>query len=472
MRTIQSGFSLRAFVVAACLIGAVLATVKASAADSGKLRAGAARVEITSLVKGDLPATGKYEHEKVFVRAIVLDNGITRAALMAADASDMYPDVVKVAAAKIAAELNCPVENIIMSATHTHSGGSPMGPGIAPGVQTAYMDGLANAFVEAARQAKAQLQPALIGFGKGAAYLNANRDAVNPDTHLWTQAPNLNAYSDKTVNVLKVVKPTGEPIAVYVNYAMHPIDGYLLGFITADFPGAMCRYVEQAFNDKAVVIFSQGASGDQNPLYLRPSTNGLASMGGNPITGYDLVREPMEEPVRDNKVPAKPIDAAVRDRLEQFINAEGALLGEEVIRVMTLTTQTSDDIRIWGAQKTIACPGRKRTDQGREGMAGSYTDSDPVEMKLSLIGLGDVAFGGVNAEVYSRISQRMRNQSPLANTVMVTLANGRANSGYIPDDESYGHQSFQVLGARNKEGCAEQSIANGLDGMIDQYMRK
>ena len=55
---------------------------------------------------------------------------------------------------------------------------------------------------------------------------------------------------------------------------------------------------------------------------------------------------------------------------------------------------------------------------------------------------------------------------PLANTVMVTIANGRAASGYIPDDESYGHQSFQVLGARNKVGCAEASIAGGLAGMI------
>ena len=450
----------------------ILAGTASTSAEAGKLRAGAARVEITSLVKGDLPATGKYEHEKIFARAIVFDNGTTRAALLAADTSDMYPDVVKDASARIAAELNCPVENVIMSATHTHSGGSPMGPGIAPGVQQAYMTGLANAFVEAVKKAKSEMGPALIAFGKGAAYLNVNRDAISPDSHLWTQAPNTNAFSDKTVYVLKVVKPSGELIGAYVNYAMHPIDGYLLGFIDADFAGAMCRYVEQAFDDKAVVIFSQGASGDQNPLYLRPSTNGLASKGGGTATGYDLVREPVEEPVRDNKVPAKPIDPAVRDRLEQFINAEGAILGEEVIRTMTLAKQTSGDVRIWGAQKTVSCPGRKRTDQGREGMMGTYADSDPVEMKLSVIGIGDVAFAGVNAEVYSRIAQHLRSESPMSNTVMVTLANGRANSGYVPDDESFTHNSFQVLGARNKEGCAEQSIADGLTGMITQYASK
>jgi hypothetical protein len=453
-----------------CFLGLVLvAGLIAGRADAGTLRAGAARVDITPLVKGDLPATGRFDHEKVYVRAIVFDNGTTRAALLGADASDMYPAVVAEASKQIAAVLDCPVENIIMSATHSHSAGSPMGT---QGNQSPYMTGLTNALVDAVKQAKAKLEPAVVGFGKGAAYLNVNRDAMSPETHTWTQAPNTSAYSDKTVYVLKVTKPNGEPIGVYVNYAMHPIDGYLLGFITADFPGAMCRYVEQTFDDKAVVIFSQGASGDQNPLYLRPSTNGLASMGGGTITGLDLVREPVEEPVRDRKVPAKAIDPAVRERLERFLDSEGQILGEEVIRTMTLTTKTSSDIKIWGAQKTITCPGRKRVDQGREGMTGTYADDAPVEMKLSLVGLGDVAFGGVNAEVYSKISARMRSESPLANTVMVTLANGRANSGYIPDDESYGHQTFQVLGARNKVGCAESSIADGLAGMVGEFVKK
>lgn len=164
---------------------------------SAELRAGAARVEITSLVKGKLPATGRHEAERLYARAIVFDNGTARAALLAADTSDMYPAVWQEASARIAAELHCPVENIIMSATHSHSAGSPMGPSVGQGQQTAYMSGLADALVDAVKQASSQLQPALVGFGRGAAYLNVNRDAVSPTTHLWTQAPNLHAYSER-----------------------------------------------------------------------------------------------------------------------------------------------------------------------------------------------------------------------------------------------------------------------------------
>jgi hypothetical protein len=89
-----------------------------------------------------------------------------------------------------------------------------------------------------------------------------------------------------------------------------------------------------------------------------------------------------------------------------------------------------------------------------------------------MMGIGDIALTTVNAEIYTLISQRLKKNSPMANTVVVTLANGRANSGYIPDDASFGHETFQVLGSRLKPGCAEQSIANGLDDLVANYVAR
>jgi neutral ceramidase len=45
---------------------------------------------------------------------------------------------------------------------------------------------------------------------------------------------------------------------------------------------------------------------------------------------------------------------------------------------------------------------------------------------------------------------------------MVTLANGMANSGYIPDDALFGADTLQVLSSRLKPGCAETAIDGGL----------
>ena len=61
--------------------------------------------------------------------------------------------------------------------------------------------------------------------------------------------------------------------------------------------------------------------------------------------------------------------------------------------------------------------------------------------------------------------------SPLANTVMVTLANGMASSGYIPTDEAFSHNTFQVLGSRLQPGHAETAIVNGLLASINQFLK-
>ena len=440
-------------------------------AERGHLRAGAARVDITPPVNPEYPPSGKYEHEHLYVRAIVLDNGLSRAALLNADFGNMPEDVWANASKQLAEELRCPVENIIMSATHTHSGvaAGPPPSGPPPPPPSAR---LVTAMLDAVRQAKTKLQPVLVGFGTGFSYLNANRDVVSDETHRWTQAPNLNAASDKTVAVVSFTTPAGDPVAAYVNYAMHAINGYLVGITSADFPGAASRYVEQAFDDKMVMVFTQGASGDQNPLYMRPGTNALASKSGVQITGYELVRENVEGPLREGQVPHGKLDPKVADRFERWIESEGQLLGEEVIRVMTNIRTRSGDVSIWGAQETISCPGRQRTSTGREGEPGTYKDSDPVNIRLGMVGIGDIALTTVNAEIYTMISQRMKKHSAMANTVLVTLANGRANSGYIPDDASFGHNTFQVLGSRLKPGCAEQSIANGLDDLVAKYVAR
>jgi hypothetical protein len=78
--------------------------------------------------------------------------------------------------------------------------------------------------------------------------------------------------------------------------------------------------------------------------------------------------------------------------------------------------------------------------------------------------INDVAIGAVNAEVYNEIAQRLKQESPYKRTMMATLTNGMANSGYIPDDASFGHNTFEVLSSRLKPGCAETSI---VDGIID-----
>jgi hypothetical protein len=100
-----------------------------SPAKAQSLRVGAARIDITPAADPANPPSGKYAHEKLYLLAIVLDNGAARAALVGADQSMLFENVWVAASKQVAAELNCPVENIILSVTHTHSA---FGPGDQP----------------------------------------------------------------------------------------------------------------------------------------------------------------------------------------------------------------------------------------------------------------------------------------------------------------------------------------------------
>jgi hypothetical protein len=151
----------------------------------------------------------------------------------------------------------------------------------------------------------------------------------------------------------------------------------------------------------------------------------------------------------------------------QMVSSMGQFLGEEVLYVMRNIERTDTEVRLFGSQKTIQCPGRERTNDGRAGSEGTYKEAGPVEIRLGVLQVGDVMIGAVNAEVFSPIAQRLKRESPFKATMMATLTNGSARSGYIPDDASYGKYTFEVLSSRLQPGCAESSIVNGLLTSID-----
>jgi len=435
---------------------------------AGPLKAGAAKLDITALAypDGKAPATDR-DNDHLFLRAIVLDNGDTRAVLIGADLSFIRPDEAYLeATATMAEELNIPQENVLMSGTHTHSG-----------VNNEWLvqnySRLSEALVKVTREASTRLRPAKVGFGEGAVYLNTNRDAIDAKTKLWTQAPNPEGPSDKTLAVLAFIDEAGKPIAGYMNYAMHPINGYLSGFISGDFSGAASLHVEKAFAGDMVMVFSQGAQGDQMPLHLRNSTNVMAAISGVELTGFEFVREEIETPLREGKVPRGKNDPAVDEADKNWMEAQGALLGEEAIRVMSYMDRLDGDVKIGGQLRTLTCPGRVWTNSAgaRAGNPGIYADGEDVHMRLGVLAINDIALASINAEAYNQIGMDVKAASPLARTMFVAVANGRANSGYIPTDDAYGRYTFQVVASRLKPGCAQDGIVNGITDMIYDYLQ-
>ena len=140
----------------------------------------------------------------------------------------------------------------------------------------------------------------------------------------------------------------------------------------------------------------------------------------------------------------------------------GGLIGSSAVRVMRESIAPTDDARIWAAQESFTCAGRVRLDAdnpARENVFPGYKDGPDVTLKVGVLRIGDINLVSVNGEIYSQIGMRVKAEAPASKTIVVTLANGSAGSGYIYSDEAYSHLTFQVIGSRLKPGCAEGKIA-------------
>ena len=446
---------LHSLVVLTMLLGAVVPRHAAGqrAESAPSLRAGAARVDLTP-APGELPKNSRGILDRLYARAIVLENGAETAALITIDAGAVPAAVWEAVTAQIERELQIPRTNVLLTATHTHSAGGQRGPDYAQKI------------VESVRLAQQRLTPARMGYGTGVSYINVNRQIVDPKTNRWWEGPNREGPSDKTVAVLEFESQSGEPIAVYYNYAVHAVIAGQLDQVSGDIPGAASRYIEDSFDDGVIALWSSGAAGDQNPIYFQQTydlrdirtkdyaTRGIDISNAMPPGGEGLDRN-------------NPTVARLMNQQRQMVLSMGQFLGEEVLHVMRGIERTDTAVLLAGRFSTISCPGRERTNQGRAGFEGTYKDSSPVDIRLGLLRVGDVMIGAVNAEVFNPIAQRLKRESPYKATMLATLTNGAARSGYIPDEASFGKQTFEVLSSRLQPGCAESAIVNGLLSLID-----
>jgi len=443
---IKTAVVLFALSMPACLL--------AQSTERGTLKAGAAKVDITPAEK-ELPKNSFGILDHVHARAIVITNGVTSAALVSVDVGGISTPVYEAVSKRVGGEFGIPAGNLLITGTHTHSG-----PRIETNKMTEYI-------YEAIKTAFGRMEPAKLSYGTGVSYINVNRNLWDDERRGWWEGPNYEGESDKTVSVMIFRKLNGDPIAVYYNYAMHAVAAGQLDMVSGDAPGAASNYIEDSFDDKVVALWSTGACGDQNPVYFQ-QTFDLRDIR---IADYAARGEDISNAMppggtgldRNN-----PRVAKLMNQQKQICQSMGQMLGEEVLHVMRTTKRDENYVRIASAQESVSFPGRRRLNAGRAGYEGQYEDADSVSVKLYYLQIDDIAVCALGSEVFNHIANRLKKESPFARTMMVTLTNGWTNTGYVPNDEAYGYQTFEVLSSRVKPGYAESGIVNGFLDLMQE----
>ena len=240
-----------------------IALLFVTAAFAAEYRAGVARVDITPPVGhvmggySDRKQNATGTHDPLHATVLVIESGDTSLALVTCDLrSFVSTRVGEIARQKFG------VKNTIISVSHTHSGP------LTWEARTPWYTEAEDKMVEAIGRARAAMFPASLEVSTGRVHLGFNRRKVvdGRATMWWRNAEKLPSHPlDPTVSAIVVKDAEGKTRAVLVDYACHPS---VLGpdnvQYSADYPGAMKRYVEARLPG-AMCLFVQGGAGDINP---------------------------------------------------------------------------------------------------------------------------------------------------------------------------------------------------------------
>ncbi len=245
------------------LAGSIFLLLWCSAMPAPALEAGAAKVEITGPLGapmngyGDRMGRGAVAvHDPLWAHALYLDDGTTRLFLVSLDLvminQELRERVLELAPQAV------PKENIILCATHTHSGQGAMCKtlplrAVSGRFMPEVLEATAQGIVKAMNAACEGRKRAAIGYGTGVQNnLSSNRR--------YPGGP-----IDPQIGVLLVTDADGNPIAVLTNFAAHPTsvphsDEYSY---SCDYPGFYYDEMEKVCAPGAVPFFLNGAEGNQ-----------------------------------------------------------------------------------------------------------------------------------------------------------------------------------------------------------------
>jgi hypothetical protein len=348
-------------------------------------------------------------HDKIFHRIVAMDDGKTQFYLVASDLCLFSPSVYRDVAATLKKELGIDPRNFWWSVTHSHAAPEVGAPGIYKTLlgrsdhewNRDYAQKVTSALVEGIKNAKSKLEDASIAFGTGISMANINRRAKNVDGHVFLGL-NPDGPADRQINLLRLERKNGTPIAVIVNYAMHgtAMSGANLE-VSGDAPGTVSAYVEQKVG--APVLYVNGAAGNMAPIY---------SVYPDPRSAH----------------------------LTQF----NVLLGDRILTALNTMGAPTADVSLTASEKMIESRRKDGLEWPPELAEFSRKEADGTELvrlPVRFLKINHTLIWSAPVELFCEMAIAVRNQSPFEHTFYFGYTNGWF--GYLPTSKAFSEGGYE-----------------------------
>ncbi|MDD4018369.1 MAG: hypothetical protein PHV28_10550 [Kiritimatiellae bacterium] len=433
-------------------------------------------------------------HDPLFARALVLDNGDTRVAILSMDViaiggiyevpDSFLPEV----RARIESELGIPGARVLVNASHTHLVGGQL------------CDDLVERAADAVRQACAAMRPVTVRAGKGSeTRITMNRRIRIKDGSAWTERhanpspPDHEVAGvgpiDPDVGVLRLDTPDGSPFALVYAFTAHPYCGASGGGVTAELPGFASSVIDRTLGEGFLSLFLQGAAGDitevrykdvNHPRNSEPLGMMLALSTLDAWRGAAPCRNTLRVLSETIQVPRRTdIPCRIRELEEEQQRLLDSLAGTSLnfksflplLMKYTLNPEYPSDYAYWYMHQkqmgetdlpTLDAENRANIDKylrniyAMEKLARIQTnlrvlrerekinreaDSTTLPIEVQVMRVGDFALVTFPGELFVEVGLNIKRASPFKNTFIAAYSNGYVH--YAPTKAAVGQGDYE-----------------------------
>jgi len=421
------------------LVAAILFIICGSASQAA-IKGGCARVDITPRASVWLSGYGSRNKpsdgivDKLYARALVLDDGQNKIAIVSADLLWVPLKITAEIRREVKEKIGIPEKNVLICATHTHFGPKidritknwPDTP--ASEIDESYVQTLKKKIADSIFAANKNMRQVKLGAVKGEipeiVYNRRTRKAdgtVAMTFRLPPADPNLIfGPIDPELCILRVEDMSGALVAAIVNYACHPVSGAKdkdkFYFISADYPGYTAKVIEEV--EGGICLFALGTAGNMNP----------------------------------NRIGRKDPRAEI-----------GKALGGEVLRRIQ-SVSTTGEVTLKALKKPVTMPIKKDLSPDR------IIDADKTKKflttEIQLLRIGDIYILGLPGEVLVEIGLEIKKKAGIENLFIISLSNDAC--GYVCHHQAYKEGGYEPGSGTNLAKGAGEIITKEALNIINQ----
>jgi len=391
-------------------------------------------------------------------KALVLAQGRHKAALAICDLICLSPDVSARARKRASEETGIPVPNIVIAATHTHTGPLYFGAlrnflheravalhGHDPHETVDYSAVLADKLANVITQAHASTRPVRLEAGVA----RETRLSFNRRFHMKDGTVRFNPGQqnpdilqpagpiDPDVGILLLRDASqGQALAALTVFALH-LDTTGGTAYFPDYPYYLDKHLRKTLGGDLVSFFGIGACGDINHIDVRTKGRRSTQEIGTMLAETAAAKVPELQRIERPRLAMR--SAIVSAPLQRYTPEEIARARQDMAKIGTRELPFLKQVK---ANKIMDLHFRGGT-------------TLPIEVQVLRLS-SEVAIVTMPGEVFVDLGLAIKKASPFKTTLVIELAND--GPGYIPTRKAFAEGSYETVNSRIQPGSGEMMV--------------